>query len=85
MEGIKAEKGTGPSPLKKPSRYYNGSSPVTTTVKAEPKFQGRNEDLMGHVFDCANGKPAEQYAVTMNEIAQYIGSDLWQNQRILIV
>jgi hypothetical protein len=27
------------------------------------------------VFDCANGKQADQYAVTMKEIAEYIGSN----------
>jgi hypothetical protein len=76
MEGVKVEKDTGPPPPKNSSRYYRGSSSnhQPTTAKAEPKFQGRNEDLKGHVFDCANGKQADQYAVTMKEIAEYIGS-----------
>jgi hypothetical protein len=77
MEGVKVEKDTGPPPPKKPSRFYRGSSSnhQPTTARAEPKFQGRNEDLKGHVFDCADGKQADQYAVTMKEIAEYIGSN----------
>jgi hypothetical protein len=77
MEGVKVEKGTGPPPPKKPSRYYRGSNnhQSTATTKAEPKLQGRNEDLKGHVFDCADGKQADQYAVTMKEIVEYIGSN----------
>jgi hypothetical protein len=77
MEGVKVEKYTGPPPPKKPSRYYRGSSSnhQPTTAKAEPKFQGRNEDLKGRVFDCVDGKQADQYAVTMKEIAEYIGSN----------
>jgi hypothetical protein len=76
MEGIKVEKDTGPLPPKKPSRYYRGSNHQSTAmVKADPKFQGRNEDLKGHVFDCYNGKQADQYGVTMKEISEYIGSN----------
>jgi hypothetical protein len=77
MEGVKVEKDTGPPPPKKPSRYYRGSSSnhQPTTAKADPKFQGRNEDLKGHVFDCADDKQADQYAVTMKDIAEYIGSN----------
>jgi hypothetical protein len=71
------EKDTGSPPPKKPSRYYRGSNnhQSTATAKAEPKFQGRNEDLKGHVFECADGKQADQYAVIMKEIAGYIGSN----------
>jgi hypothetical protein len=76
MEVVKVEKDTRPPPPKKPSQYYRGLNHQSTiNVKAEPKFQGRNEDLKGHVFDCADGKQADQYTVTMNDIAEYIGSN----------
>jgi hypothetical protein len=77
MEGVKVEKDTGLPPPKKPSCYYRGSNnhQSTATTKADPKFQGSNEDLKGNVFDCANGKQAYQYAVTMKWIAEYIGSN----------
>jgi hypothetical protein len=70
MEGVKVEKGTCPSPPKKPNRYYR----VAATTNAEATCQGRNDDLKGHVFDCANGKQTYQYAVTMKELAEYVGS-----------
>jgi hypothetical protein len=74
MEGVKVEKGTNPLP-KKPNRYYRGSAIATATTKAEPAFQGRCDDLRGHVFDCAVGKEADRYTVTMKEMAEYIGSN----------
>jgi hypothetical protein len=74
MEGVKVEKGTNPPP-KKPNRYYRGSANATATTKTEPAFQGRCEDLRGHVFDCAVGKQAYRYTVTMKEMAEYIGSN----------
>jgi hypothetical protein len=74
MEGVKVKKGTNPLP-KKPNRYYRGSAIATATAKAEPTFQGRCDDLRGHVFDCAVGKEADRYTVTMKEMAEYIGSN----------
>jgi hypothetical protein len=74
MEGVKVEKGVKPPP-KKPSRYYQGSATAATTANAEPGFQGRCDDLRGHVFDCSVGKQVDWYTVTMKEIAEYIGSD----------
>jgi hypothetical protein len=72
MEGVKVEKGTGPSPSKKPSRYYRCTS--AATVKTKSTFQVRNDDLKGQFFYCDNGKQADQYAVTMKELAEYFGS-----------
>jgi hypothetical protein len=74
MEGVKMEKGTNPPP-KKPSRYYRGPTTAATTAKNEPGFQGRCDDLRGHVFDCAVGKQVDRYTVTMKEIAEYIDSN----------
>jgi hypothetical protein len=74
MEGVNVEKGVNPPP-KNPSRYYRGAVTVETTAKTEPAFQGRCDGLRGHVFDCAVGKQADRYTMTMKEIAEYIGSN----------
>jgi hypothetical protein len=37
MEGVNVEKGIVPPPMKKPSRYYRGSSPSVSAFKAEPE------------------------------------------------
>jgi hypothetical protein len=74
MEGVKVEKGSNPPP-KKPSWYYRGSTTAATTADTKPEFQGRCDDLRGHVFDCAVGKQADRYTVTMKAIAEYIGSN----------
>jgi hypothetical protein len=72
MEVVKEEKGPNPPP-KKPSQYYRGPAIAATTAKNEPGFQGGCDELVGHVFDCAVGKQADRYTVTMKEIVEYIG------------
>jgi hypothetical protein len=69
--GVKVEKGTCPSPPNNPNRYYRSAA---TETKEEATFQGRNDDLKWHIFDCDNGKQADKYAVTMKELAEYVGS-----------
>jgi hypothetical protein len=74
MEGPKVEKGVG-QPPKKPVRYhYRGSNRPGVKDETNISFQGRCEDLKGHIFDCVDGRHADQYAVTMKEIAPYIGT-----------
>jgi hypothetical protein len=74
MEGLKVEKGIG-QPPKKPVRYhYRGSNGAGVKDETNISFQGRCEDLKGHIFDCVDGRHADQYAVTMKEIAAYIGT-----------
>jgi hypothetical protein len=69
MEGVKVEKGTCPSSLKKPNRYCRAAA---TTTKAEIMFQAKNDDLKGHILDCANSNQADQHAVMMKELVEYI-------------
>jgi hypothetical protein len=38
-----------------------------------PKFDGRCDDLKGHIYDCKGGLQADQYAKTTKEIANYVG------------
>jgi hypothetical protein len=38
------------------------------------KFEGRCEELTGHVYDCANARQAaDQFTKTMHEICKYVG------------
>ena len=38
-----------------------------------PKFEGRCEDLKGHIYDCSDSKQADMCTKTTREIAEYIG------------
>jgi hypothetical protein len=70
MEEAKVEKGGGQP--KKASRFYR--APIAgATAKAEEGFQGRCDDLKGHIFDC-DGRQIDRYTVTMKEMAEHIGS-----------
>jgi hypothetical protein len=37
------------------------------------KFEGRCDELKGHVYDCKGGMQADQYAKTTKEICNYVG------------
>jgi hypothetical protein len=39
----------------------------------EPKFEGKCEDLKGHVYDCTDGRQADGYTKTTEEIAEHVG------------
>jgi hypothetical protein len=72
MEGPKVNKTAGQPPQKAVRYHYRGSA--ATIAKTEASFQGRCDDLKEHIFDCVDGRQADQYAVTMKEIAAYIGT-----------
>jgi hypothetical protein len=72
MEGPKVDKTSGQPPKKAVRYHYRG--PAATAAKTEASFQGRCDDLKGHIFDCMGGRQSNQYAVTMKEIAAYIGT-----------
>jgi hypothetical protein len=38
-------------------------------AKNETGFQGRCDNLKGHVFDCADGKQTDRFIITMKEMA----------------
>jgi hypothetical protein len=72
MEGPKVDKTAGQPPKKAVRHHYRG--PIATVAKTEASFQGRCDDLKGHILDCVGGRQADQYAATMKEIAAYIGT-----------
>ena len=40
----------------------------------KPTFEGRTEELKGHIFDCSDARQANSYTNTIKEIAQYMGT-----------
>jgi hypothetical protein len=48
--------------------------PTTTTIKTlpKPKFEGRVNDLDGHIYDCSNFQQADTYTRTTKVIAEYV-------------
>ena len=39
----------------------------------QPRFEGKCDELKGHVYDCTNIRQADQYARTTKEISEYAG------------
>jgi hypothetical protein len=55
-----------------PTKRYNRFQHKPATTR-ETNFTGRCEDIKGYVFDCADGKQADRYNVTIREISAYVG------------
>ena len=49
-----------------------GNKP-NTGIPRQPKFEGKSDDLKGHVYDCSDSRQADQFTKTTKEIAEYVG------------
>jgi hypothetical protein len=56
-----------------PPKRYNYSRFQPKKGNQETKFDGRCDDIKGFVFDCADGKQADRYNTTIQEITAYTG------------
>jgi hypothetical protein len=52
-------------------RFQRSNTP--SVLLRTPKFEGKCNDLKGHIYDCTNILQADQYTKTTKEIAEYIG------------
>ena len=50
-----------------------GNKSSTTMTPRQPKFEGKCDDLKGHVYDCSDSRQADQFARTTKVIAEYVG------------
>ena len=39
----------------------------------QPKFEGKCEDLKGHIYDCSDAKQSDLFTKTTKELAEYVG------------
>jgi hypothetical protein len=39
----------------------------------QPKFEGKCDDLKGHIYDCSSPRQVDLFAKTTKEIAEYVG------------
>ncbi len=42
-------------------------------IVRQPKFEGKCEELKGHIYDCSDARQADVYVKTTKEIAEYVG------------
>ncbi len=42
-------------------------------IVPKTKFDGKCEELKGHIFDCTDVRQSDQYSRTVKEIAEYVG------------
>jgi hypothetical protein len=47
-----------------------GKAPFTPRA---PKFEGKCDDLKGHIYDCSDARQSDQFMKTTREIAEYVG------------
>jgi hypothetical protein len=68
VAGATPGKGAG-----KGNNNQNKRGQAPRPVFRQPKFEGRCDDLKGHIYDCRGGSQADQYAKTTKEIGNYVG------------
>jgi hypothetical protein len=69
MAEVKVEKPESSEPPK----HFNYSRFQARKGNQETKFDRRCDDIKGFVFECANGKQANRYNTTIQEITAYAG------------
>ena len=56
---------------KKGGNRYNNKA-IHPTPKLT-KFEGKCDELKGHIYDCSHAKQADQFTKTTKEISEYVG------------
>jgi hypothetical protein len=56
---------------KKGNWQQRSGKPVT--IPRQHKFEGKCDDLKGHIYDCTDSRQADQYTKTTKEIQEYVG------------
>jgi hypothetical protein len=73
---IKTEEKKPVAHLKKHGRYQGQQGGQKHTY---PKFEGKTEDLKGHIYDCADARQSDQFTKTTKEIAEYLGRTAYKH------
>jgi hypothetical protein len=45
----------------------------SSAVPRQPKFEGKCDELKGHIYDCSDARQSDQFTKTSKEIAEYAG------------
>ena len=48
-------------------------SKATAISQRQPKFEGKCDELKGHIFDCSDVRQADLFAKSCKEIAKHVG------------
>ena len=77
---ITSESGVGtPSPPdriesgNRRNHNYHRSSSKKNVMPKQAKFEGKCEDLKGHIYDCADARQSDMFIKTTREIAEFVG------------
>jgi hypothetical protein len=66
--------GTKKEPTKE-SSHYQGKRHVFKKLMPphHAKFEGKCDDLKGHIYDCSSSRQVDLFAKTTKDIAEYVG------------
>jgi hypothetical protein len=76
-DGVDKPKSSDGEP-RKPRRRPGKAGPSPTSIgnsgtPKQAKFDGKCEELKGHIFDCTDVRQSDQYSRTVKEIAEFVG------------
>ena len=61
------------SQYKNNNKNRNPSNNKSVSIINKSKFEGRCNEINGHIIDCNSTKCAEQFNMTMKEVTTYLG------------
>jgi hypothetical protein len=65
---FKSDSGNG-----KRHQFQNRRNSKKTIVQKQPKFEGKWDDLKGHIYDCSDARQSDLFIKTTREITEYVG------------
>jgi hypothetical protein len=76
-----------PSLARRHFRRGDSKKPVAETRVAvkQPKFEGKNEDLKGYIYDCSDSRQSDVFVITTREISEYVGSNFKYGSDVRLV
>ena len=69
------EKAPGKPNSGKSANASGGNGGSNKVFVRSSKFEGKCDDLKGHIFDCSDSKQADTFVTTKKEISEYVGRE----------
>jgi hypothetical protein len=75
----------GKRPFSRPGGFQRNNNNPSSNIASikQPKFDGKEECLKGHIYDCADARQSDQFVRTTMEIAEYVGR-MYKNGTIIM-
>ena len=71
---MKSKKKPGRTSTNQSKRRFQNKTKRYTQISTS-RFEGRKDELKGHIFDCSDAKHTNKISNTIKEVAQYVSTE----------